>query len=58
VGMAEPNGSEEPATRNGSRPQDPPPDESDEYATFEAFARRLVQVPKTELDAKRTASKT
>jgi hypothetical protein len=56
--MAEPNGSEEPATRNGSRPQDPPPDESDEYATFEAFARRLVQVPKTELDAKRTASKT
>jgi hypothetical protein len=28
-------------------------DESDEYATFEAFARRLVQVPKAELDEKR-----
>jgi len=51
--MVERNGSEEPATRNGSRPEDAPPEESDEYATFEAFARRLVQVPKAEVDERR-----
>ncbi len=56
--MADTSNGDEPATRNGSRAaEQTPADERDEYAPFEALARKLVQVPKAELDAKRNAAK-
>ena len=56
--MADKNGSDEPATRNGSRSANgASPDQPDEYVTFEDLARKLMQVPKPELDEQREAAK-
>jgi hypothetical protein len=49
--------SDEDASRNGGEPEQDPPERPEEFSSFEALARRLVQVPKAELDAKRKTAK-